>query len=407
MSNIQPASSPLSSLMDNRVNCWSVMMETTVRTYLTLADVAYQQRGGIKHQREALRSTSGRRIRARMIDDIKKGAVLPPIVIGIVATKDFVSATHGSTTNDLLSMISERFKEEIAIIDGMQRTTALLDAAEGDPQVFAKPIRLELWIAETTDSLIYRMLILNTGQVPWNLKHQLQVVYEPLIKEIKNRVNFPRFLAAGDRRWHGGEFNPESLVECYIAFGLRRIEVDTQENLADEFSRLDIAEALTSRKYNEYFYHVIQIMVNIDIAFSKFDSEGERELSDEDGSLKIKQNFVRGKNIFDPQPARIGFVVAAAVNILGRIGMDKTDSESSVASSNLIASCWNLVHRLSSYNRDEHRDFLALDILRERLGRRSASSAVGRWERTFFETAFKTLIELNMNVPSMEVCWRA
>ncbi|QZX85851.1 hypothetical protein K6751_06745 [Metapseudomonas otitidis] len=50
--------------------------------------------------------------------------------------------------------------------------------------------------------------------------------------------------------------------------------------------------------------------------------------------------------------------------------------------------------------------FISLDVLAEKLSRRP-SSAVGRWERSFFEAAFRVLIDEDFNVPNMEPCWRA
>lgn len=38
----------------------------------------------------------------------------------------------------------------------------------------------EFWLAKSVRALVYRMLVLNTGQVPWTLSRQLGVVFEPL-----------------------------------------------------------------------------------------------------------------------------------------------------------------------------------------------------------------------------------
>ena len=65
------------------------------------------------------------------------------------------------------------------------------------------------------------------------------------------RVNFERVLDTEkpERRTKAGEYPPDSLVELYIAFGLRKTDIDTQETLADEFSRLDITDALGGDQY--------------------------------------------------------------------------------------------------------------------------------------------------------------
>ncbi|HHK9835540.1 hypothetical protein ACGWAW_024970 [Klebsiella pneumoniae] len=294
----------------------------------------------------------------------------------------------------------------------MQRTTALKEALALDGEVASHAIRVEAWIAKGTESLIYRMLVLNTGQVPWNLKQQLEVVYAPLVKTIGQKVKFRRLLSGSDRRWQGGEFKTDALIESYIAFGLRRTEVDTQESLADEFSRLDIAEALTNKKYDHYFYRVVQMLVNFDIALSKYNEVTNIDNADpSEGSDSLEigikaRKLVRGRNIFDTQAARVGFIVACAVSILGRVGMDKEEEVSEERCAALEQSCGVLVQRINALTGEDLEAFLLLDVLAEKLSRRP-SSAVGRWERSFFESAFRVLVEENFNVPNMEPCWRA
>lgn len=402
----------ISKIQDTRVDCWSALVEFQVADYLELAEKAYNNRGGIQHQREALKTTTAKRIRSRLVEDLRRGAVIPPLVIGVVASEDDWLGLENLTEAEQVKVLLKKYAQDLSIIDGMQRTTALKEALASDENVASHQIRVEAWIAKGTESLIYRMLVLNTGQVPWNLKQQLEVVYAPLVKTIGQKVRFTRLLTGSDRRWQGGEFKTDSLIESYIAFGLRRTEIDTQESLADEFSRLDIAEALTNKKYDHYFYRIVQILVNFDIALSRYNeivNVETAEQSESSDSLEIgikTRKLVRGRNIFDTQAARVGFIVACAVNTLGRVGMDKEDTVSEERCSSLEESSSRLIHRINSFEIDELEEFLALGVLTEKLSHRP-SSAVGRWERAFFEGAFRVLVEENFNVPTMEPCWRA
>ncbi|MER2043403.1 MAG: hypothetical protein ABS943_06110 [Pantoea agglomerans] len=402
----------ISKIQDTRVDCWSALVEFDVKDYLELAEKAYVNRGGIRHQREALKTTTAKRIRTRLVEDLRRGAVIPPLVIGIVANNDDWQTIESISEADQVKLLLKKYYEDLSIIDGMQRTTALKEALALDEGVAEHVIRVEAWIAKGTESLIYRMLVLNTGQVPWNLKQQLEVVYAPLVKTISQKVKFRRLLSGSDRRWQGGEFKTDSLIESYIAFGLRRTEVDTQESLADEFSRLDIAEALTNKKYDHYFYRVVQMLVNFDIALSKYNEVANIDTADpSEGSDSLEvgiksRKLVRGRNIFDTQAARVGFIVACAVSILGRVGMDKEEEVSEERCASLEKSCDVLVEKIHALNGENLEEFLLLDVLAEKLSRRP-SSAVGRWERSFFEAAFRVLVEENFNVPNMEPCWRA
>lgn len=396
-------------LHDQRVNCTSVMTAMPVSEYLQLVEAAYKKRGGLAHQRDALKTTTARRIRSRMVEDIVRGAILPPVVVGVVSDGDFIKSLSKLSTSKTVQAISESYSEALSIIDGMQRTTALLEAIESKKEeVEGHPIRVEFWIADTTESLIYRMLVLNTGQVPWNLSRQLQVVYAPLIEEMKGLVKFERILDtnAGERRSKAGEYAPDNLVELYIAFGLRKTDIDAQETLADEFSRLDMTEALSSHQYRDIFYPVVQMMVDLDVAFSRFDTDIEAAIAAQPDD--VAQKVKKGRSIFDSKPARVGFVVAAATTILGRVGMEQDDDPGTTLAklkeirSNLDV----LIGQLKAYDGAELAGFLKLDVLSERLYGQKRS-AVGRYERAFFDAAFKVLFEENFKVPSMEPCWRA
>jgi len=390
-------------LFDNRVDCWSLMTTMKVQDYLDLVESAYLNRGGLNYQRVALTTTSGRRIRARMVNDIAQGAILPPVVLGVVVEECEFKKIADQSFDDTEKAIVGEWKDCVSIIDGMQRTTALQEATKNKPEVAEGVVRVECWVSSKTDSLIYRMLVLNTGQVPWNLKRQLQVVYAPLVEELKAHVKFERLLNpnTAERRTKGGEFSPESLIEAYLAFGLRKTDIDTQESLAEEFSRLDMAEAIATGKYSHYFYPVVQLLVDLDKAFSRLDQLD----ADIEESL-VSPKFKSGRHIFDSQPARIGFVVACSLAILGRLGSDRSPDESRTALITIEKGASKLIERLSIMSIEELRVFLGLDVLSERV-QGQKRSAIGRYERTFFETAFKVLIEVRFELPTLEVCWRA
>lgn len=393
----------ISTLFDERVQCLSVMTEIEAGKYLDIVESAYENRGGLAHQRDALKTASGRRIRERMVKDIIGGAVLPPLVIGLVSKRNDPKKYLSSDGKQVLSIFDDN-RNDLSIIDGMQRTTALVEALDKDPSVSKKLIRIEMWLARQVESLVYRMLILNSGQIPWNLKQQLRVVYEPLVDELYEKVDFSRLLTKPERRYQGGEFSADDLIETYIAFGLRRTEVDTQENLAEEFSKLDITESLSENRYDEIFFPIVQMMVDVDRAFSRFgeQTDAEQRMAPTDR----RRQYDKGKNIFDTQPPRIGFIVANAVEIVGRIGMDRDPSIARQSLARLKSANRKFVLRLNDMSVEELRDFLALDVLQEALSTRP-SSAVGRWERAFWESAFRALLQENYDVPNMIPCWRA
>lgn len=163
---------------DNRVSCISVMTEMRVGDYLSLVERVYEKSGGIEGQRAALKTKTALTIRHRLVSDLIDGAVIPPIVLGYLAQDVEMQAFRSANNFEEISpYLNDLDEGKVSIIDGMQRTTALLDACKRDPRTEDRLVRVELWIAGRVNSLVYRMLVLNTGQVPWDISRQLETIY--------------------------------------------------------------------------------------------------------------------------------------------------------------------------------------------------------------------------------------
>lgn len=380
-------------LQDYRTDCCSALLKMSIGQYLELVKEAHDQRGGITGQRDVLKTTTAKRIRERMIADIRKGAVLPPVVLGVVLEDD--DKLHFENRIDEGAFLAAISKKELSIIDGMQRTASLMEAVNADSSISTREMRVEFWVAHSVRSLVYRMLVLNTGQVPWTLARQLSVVYAPLLKEIKKNVpNLDRIFTPDKpgRRVAGGQFSSDALVELYLAFSLRKTNVDTRESLSEEFSRLDFVDNLSDDAFQIGFYSTLSTLVDLDMIFDSYDPpSGSR--------------FSRGKDIFGSQPARIGFVVAVAQHVVGRPGLERAAAERKSRMASVTKNAAALKSRLAKLQPPKLGDFLKLDVLSEILDKKVGQ--VGRYERTVFNEAFKVLIDENFDVPNMEPCWRA
>lgn len=385
----------ISKLKDKRTDCYSIILEVTVKDYLDLVAEIYKDKGGLKEQREPLKSSSAMRIRKQMVKDIKAGTILPPIVLGlIVSEKQFAQIPDQS--NEELAEIAANIKNgNLTIIDGMQRTTALTEAIEDGISPEQLIVRVEFWISTKLNSLIYRMLILNTGQVPWNLRRQVETVFSTMINEMK--IAIPEMevytVDEANRRTKGGQYHANDLIELYLAFGGRKEKVDTKERLADEFTRLDFIEATENNNFSDNFYKTLKAMTLIDIEFSKFQTED------------TGNRFVNGKDLFKSQPARVGFVTALAKKIYGRPGIEKTSEEIEKGKNQVVEITEKLIKKLGEFDNEKLGEFLSLTTLSEKLSVKS--SRVGDFEREFFTKSFETLLDLGVEAPSMEVCWQS
>jgi hypothetical protein len=356
---------------------------------------AHAAQGALFGQRDVLTTTTAKRIRERMVADLKLGAVLPPVVIGAVVDEATYARLplHDATTIDEVFLASD--ERVISIIDGMQRTAALMEASADDRTVRTRKLRVEFWLASSVRAMVYRMLVLNTGQVPWTISRQLSVVFAPLLEETLEHVPELEKVPSPDRpgrRVRAAQYSSDAIVELYIAFSLRKTAVDAKEAVSDEFSRLDFVENLSEPDFQEQFYWALGLMARLDKTFSRFESDPQGR-------------FSKGRNIFDGQPARIGFIVGIGTHILGRPGANRPADERTPRVDALELAASALVERLGGLSESALGEFLKLDVLREILDRRVGQ--VGRYERAVFAEAFKVLIEENFDVVDMEQCWRA
>lgn len=386
-------------LKDGRSECWSIMATVNARSYLDLVESAYSDQGGLEGQRPAIKSKSGLKIRNRLVQDIKRGAVIPPVVIGVVCSpEDYESLSSLEDSDQLLSDIQSR-KLEVSIIDGMQRTTALKEAGAVDMMV-----RVEIWLSHKVDSLIYRMLVLNTGQVPWDLKRQLDVLYKPLLKKVEEQVSDIRVIANDDpsRRSQAGVYKSSRIVELFLAFTSRSIDVDIKDKMADEFAKIDITDAASNDEYFPLFLDALSLLVDMD---AQLDRVGRGVVdAEEDARIKV------GRDIFTSTPGSIGFIVSVAIFVLGYAGFDYSLPDAKNKMKELQARINSLISYMSSLSPNQLADFIDFGTLNEVMTRRGTSSKIGEAERTFYQKAFTVLFErsdLIIQNGSMFPCWRA
>ncbi len=127
-------------IKDTRANCYSAMIQLNVAEYLEMVEKVFKEKGGLEGQRDTLKTTTAIRIRKRMIEDLEKGAILPPIVLGVIISEKELSTIDKLDINELLNIIRNP-KNSISIIDGMQRTTALSEV-EKETDISANKVRV-------------------------------------------------------------------------------------------------------------------------------------------------------------------------------------------------------------------------------------------------------------------------
>lgn len=388
----------LDILKDSRINCVSIVTTITIRDYIDLVVQAYSDRGGIVGQRDALKTTSAIRIRRRMVSDIQQGAVLPPVVLGLVLDHSVFAKVSGKSTSvaEVKKILSEDHKDRLSIIDGMQRTTAIFEAFDGTTPPLNRMIRVEFWVADDVGSLIYRMLVLNTGQVPWNLRRQVEVVFRSLVLDLKKNVNGLIVLSDKSRRVRGGQFQGDELVELYLVFGARKEKIDIKERLADEFTRLDFMEVADNDDFSAFFRDALQCLVDLDSVI-------DRKL----GTDVTDGRFKAGKDLFSSQPACVGLITAIALEVFGRPGTSRGEDEQQKKMVSIKKNVAAVIKIFENLDAASAASFMRFQTLNESLPKSRTQSSIGDSEREFFLKAFQVLLEEGGRLENFEACWRA
>ena len=389
-------------LIDKKLKCISIMKKIKIDDYLKLVENAYKNRGGISGQREALKQKTAISIRNRMIADIKEGTILPPIVVGIVIDEVKYKKLESKEIN-FEELEIEKNAELLSIIDGMQRTTALMKACSENDSVGERELRVEYWISDNNNSLLYRMLVLNTGQVPWNVRRQIEVIFSGIIKEIKNKVDCIAVLQIEDsaRRKKGGQYQASELVELFLAFGARTWKVNTKEKLTDEFTRHDFLQSSGEIDLIDMFCEILKCMAEIDILL---DEKYKISEAKEEVEIEINQNdkFKNGKDLFASQPARIGFV--AAEKIIGRPGEERSAEKIKCAKNDFLQTFETIKESIEEKKAEELIEYIDFSTLNQKMERRTTK--VGDYERELFYEAFKVAVDEKGKMDNLGICWR-
>jgi hypothetical protein len=386
-------------LEDRRVRCLSGLGQISANRYLEIVETVYRDNGGIAGQRAPLKTKTGITIRKRMIDDIHKGAILPPIVIGAIVDDHILDrARHCGSNDDFARLLDDIPHTAVSIIDGMQRTTALKEAFQSDATGYiSKEIRIDLWLAKTLDSLVYRMLVLNTGQVPWDIKRQLETIYKQVLHEIEKEVtNIEVFnIDEKDRRSGAGQYRSTRIIELFLAFTSRKPHIELKEKVAEDFARMDATEATSYEQTLPAFIETMKLLAAFDQALSTTAAQSD--------FVSETTRFKEGKDVFTSAPASIAFASAASQILLGSpgypINVDDLDTRLKSLKDNVAI----VVEKIAeSSNKSEFIDYLTLN---QKVS--AKSGRIGEYEREFFLQAFRHMFTNATQLQNLTPCWSA
>ncbi|WP_346354021.1 hypothetical protein [Azotosporobacter soli] len=382
--------------IDKRSDCKSVLTIMTLDDYKKVAYQAFIADGNMEGQRGVIKkSSAAMKIRKRMQTDFVNGAVFPQVVIGAL------NISKAFNIGDIIS-ISDFDLEAISIIDGMQRSNIYFNNIDGNEK---REIRVEFWIAEDSIQLLYRMLVLNTGQMPWNTRRQIEVVFSNLSKNMTEML-FAKYsdligkvdiygIDDAKQRREAGKYHKSDIIEAYLAFNTRNVKVKVSDELADEFQRFDMMETIEKPKSLDFFVDTLAMMCKLDLAFAKFsmnDSEGQ---------------FREGRDIFGSVTACIGFIVAGAEFIMGKSSVDRTVEIQEEKAKEFVDKIEEIIRKTEEMALVNTEDYLGRDTL-NRICNGLPKSKIGDELRRLFKNAFMSMIRYDgfTELPDLADFWR-
>lgn len=225
----------------------------------------------------------------RLKNDIIEGSLLPSITLSVKhhlvdeITKNF---DDNSTLETLLSG-----HDVVDILDGLQRTYILSDIkSEGIQFKEKQELLLEFWLEPEISKLIYRMIVLNSGQKAMSMRHQVELLFLSLRETIVNKVDGIEIIREKDtkRRTQPNKYSLNNIASSYHAFITAQHETDKEnlvaQRLIDEDAFDSTEQELTEQfedyiKYLRTFYELDQLCwqryttLNLDQLFADRDGE--------------------------------------------------------------------------------------------------------------------------------------
>lgn len=262
---------------DSRLSAFCVNCRCTYQTFLQITEGAELN---LAIQRNIIGGTKTyRTLRA----DLKRGCILPPIVLALdkqVLTQRII--TRGSVTPSELSVLGDKLSAsidqcEVYIIDGLQRTNAMRTAAkeleseslEDLDLYLERKIRLEIWVGISFGAIAYRMLLLNAGQKPMSIKHQVEILSFKLRDDLSSIQGIDIFTSKEKRRRRQpGQFHLSVLAQSFQAWIQRQPNIDmtntVMEELLAESAIETLGAALSTRESDDAFKDLIRWIVDTD-----------------------------------------------------------------------------------------------------------------------------------------------
>lgn len=241
---------------DLRTNTPVVYAQLPIEDYL---EVVGEEFGNFTIQRRRENHKAYQRLKV----DIAGGALLPSITLAVKPDKVgtiiplFEQAEQNvAVYQDLAKALST--KGQVDILDGLQRTYIISDLKkDGIEFVPGQKIHVEFWLESDIDKLIYRIIILNAGQKPMSIRHQIELLFMSLKTSIEKQIPGLDIYTEREntRRTRAKKFALSAIVSAYQAFITGSAELQKGNVIAKELldsNALDATEEEITGQFEDF-----------------------------------------------------------------------------------------------------------------------------------------------------------
>lgn len=264
-----------------------------------------------------------RDIYKRLIEDLKEGAIIPPISLILRENSKVENAIkHITKINDIEEQINREIKGgDLSILDGLQRTYCILNVTDDlknsgnrRESFLDTQIRAELWYNAKYTALLYKMLVLNTGQVKMSMRHQIEILNIPLkgkISEIASSKGIClKFSTYRDPQPANDIYNYKfsHIVEGLTSFITHDPIIDKTNEVVKELERMKFVEEHSDPEKlskEEEIQEFTEILIDLDRAL--WDKYKQLIKTEDENGREINLPWTSRKDIMNSPPILSGF----------------------------------------------------------------------------------------------------
>lgn len=208
----------------------------------------------------------------RLKEDFKKGALLPAITLAVEfnSIEKYTNFIDGRNYSEIEKLLND--KELLYILDGLQRTYIISDIKKEGGEIHQdQKLLLEIWFEKNIDHLIYRLIVLNSGQKPMSMRHQVELLFMTLRNNLCDDIEGLELIREKDsmNRTKAKKFAFDRVVNAYYCFLTKTPEIDRDNLVVKKMNEDDILSSTETELNDNYqnFRHFLSLYSELDFEF--------------------------------------------------------------------------------------------------------------------------------------------